>query len=124
MSIEIDSKNVEDVRQIVKSIVEHSLGEIEKCVIASEDGIPIVAQGTSGDEANILAAIAAPLLAAAQSAIEYIEKTGIKMVNIELDNGKHLIVTVFGKKNILAILTRVRPNLGLIYYLLEKYGKG
>ena len=104
---------------VVKKIVQGSYGQVERCVVASEDGLPIASYGNPEEVNEIIAAIAAPLFAATQDVIKNLEDTKVLRIDVELANSKHLII-VPKAMNIVAVLSRPCPNLGLVYYLLEE----
>jgi len=109
-------KSYED---IIRKIVSKSFGQVERCVIASEDGLPLASYGNPDEINEIIAAIAAPLFAATQDVIKNLEKTKVIKIDVELTNTKHLIIAPM-QNNIVAVLSSRNPNLGLIYYLVEE----
>ena len=108
-----------DYEEIIKRIVSKSFGQIERCVIASEDGLPLATYGNPDEINEIIAAIAAPLFAATQDVIKNLEKTKVIKIDVELTNTKHLVIAPM-YNNIIAVLSSQNPNLGLIYYLVEE----
>ena len=105
--------------ELIRKLVQKSFGQIERCIIASEDGLPLITHGNPDEINEILAAIASPLFAATQDVIKNLEDTEIVKIDVELGNSKHLIIAPL-HDNVIAILSSQRPNLGLIYYLLEQ----
>ena len=108
-----------DYEEIIKRIVSKSFGQIERCVIASEDGLPLATYGNPDEINEIIAAISAPLFAATQDVIKNLEKTKVIKIDVELTNTKHLVIAPM-HNNIIAVLSSQNPNLGLIYYLVEE----
>ena len=106
------------MEEIIKRIVSKSFGQIERCVIASEDGLPLATYGNPDEINEIIAAIASPLFTATQEVMKNLEKSEVIKIDVELKNSKHLIIVYF-QKGVLSILTSEKPNLGLIYYLIE-----
>jgi len=104
---------------IIKRIVNRSFGQIERCVIASENGLPLATYGNPDEINEIIAAIAAPLFAATQDVINNLEKTRVVKIDVEFTNSKHLIIAPLFN-DVIAVLSSRNPNLGLIYYLIEE----
>ncbi len=109
---------VKRYEEVVERIIQGSYGQVERCVVASEDGLPIASYGNPEEVNEVIAAIAAPLFAATQDVIKNLEDTKVLRIDVELANSKHLVI-VPKATSIVAVLSRPRPNLGLIYYLLE-----
>jgi len=107
-----------DYEEIIKRIVSKSFGQIERCVIASEDGLPLATYGNPDEVSEIIAAIAAPLFVATQEVMKNLEKTKVIKIDVELTNAKHLVIARL-QKGILALITSSKPNLGLVYCLIE-----
>lgn len=108
-----------DFRELVDKIMKKSFGQIEKCIVASEDGLPVVTNNSNTDSMDeLLAAIASPLFAAIQEVLKQYSNVEIEKIDIKLSNDKHLIISSLGS-NLLVILSANRPNLGLIYVLID-----
>jgi len=109
------------VQRVLRELVEKSWGELERAVLATRDGVLIAASNPS-DIDDILAALGAALLNGVEDAFISHFASGVKGVAVELDDGRIFIVRAVGAagSGVLCFLTRPRPNLGLIYHLLEK----
>jgi predicted regulator of Ras-like GTPase activity (Roadblock/LC7/MglB family) len=81
-----------------------------------------VAASNPSDIDDTLAALAAALLNGVEDAFTSHFASGVKGVAVELDDGRLFIVRAVGVAGggVLCLLTRSRPNLGLINHLLSE----
>jgi predicted regulator of Ras-like GTPase activity (Roadblock/LC7/MglB family) len=109
------------VQRLLRELVEGSWGELERALLATRDGV-LVAASNPSDYDDIIAALAAALLNGIEDAFISHFASGVKGVAVELDDGRIFIVRGVGAagSGVLCLLTRPKPNLGLIKHLLEK----
>jgi predicted regulator of Ras-like GTPase activity (Roadblock/LC7/MglB family) len=111
----------ERAQRALRELVEKSLGELERVILATRDGV-LVAASNPSDIDDILAALGAALLNGIEDAFISRFASGVKGISVELEDGRLFIVRAVGVagSGVLCLLTRPKPNLGLIYHLLEK----
>jgi len=113
------------IKELASSLIRGARGNIEVVVIASEDGLPLATEilGKPVDT-DAMAAVGAAISGATGSLIAMFEsETGKevvqpRMIDTVLPDGRHLIVKPVGNV-LICTLTSERPNLGLIFLLLE-----
>ena len=110
--------------RLLKKFVEESMGEVERVVVSSPDGL-LLAVSNPSEMDDIIAPLSAALIGGADEAFnqylsKYLEKAlSVLEIVIKFD-GQYMIIRSAGKVIICAI-TRSEPNLGLVYYLLDSY---
>jgi predicted regulator of Ras-like GTPase activity (Roadblock/LC7/MglB family) len=111
----------ERAQRVLRELVEKSWGELERALVAARDGV-LVAASNPSDYDDILAALGAALINGIEDAFIHYFSTGVRGVEVELKDGRRLIVRAVGVAGggVLCLVTRPRPNLGLIEHLLEK----
>jgi predicted regulator of Ras-like GTPase activity (Roadblock/LC7/MglB family) len=100
-------------------MVKKSLGELERAILATPDGVLIAASNPS-DIDDIVAALGAAVVAGVGDAFRQYFYAGVKDVTVELEDGKIVVVRDLGAA-VLCLVTKPRPNLGLVYLLLDRY---
>jgi len=106
---------------VLGEIVKKSSGEVERAVLATPDGVLIAASNPS-DVDDLVAALGAAVVAGVGDAFrEYFAK-GVREVSIELEDGRVVIARDLGAA-VLCLATRPKPNLGLVYLLLDRYSE-
>jgi predicted regulator of Ras-like GTPase activity (Roadblock/LC7/MglB family) len=106
------------VQRLLRELVEGSWGELERALLATRDGV-LVAASNPSDYDDILAALAAALLNGVEDAFISHLASGVKGVSVELEDGRVVVVRAQGS-GVLCLLTRPKPNLGLIDTLLAR----
>jgi predicted regulator of Ras-like GTPase activity (Roadblock/LC7/MglB family) len=114
----------ERAKRVLRELVERSWGELERAILAARDGV-LVAASNPSDYDDLLAALAAALLNGIEDAFIHHFSTGIRGVAVELEDGRRFIVRAVGAAGdgALCLVTRPRPNLGLVNHLLSKLPK-
>jgi len=107
------------VDAVLKEMVDRSFEEIERVVLASPDGSRIGASNPS-DFDDVVAALGAAIMAGVGEAFTQYFKTGVKEVLIELKDERVMLVRDLGGP-VICLVSKPRPNLGLIYLLLDRY---
>lgn len=104
---------------VLGEMVKKSLGELERAILATPDGVLIAASNPS-DIDDIVAALGAAVVAGVGDAFRQYFSAGVKDVTVELEDGKIVVVRDLGAA-VLCLVTKPRPNLGLVYLLLDRY---
>jgi len=112
----------ESPEEVLKELVQRSLGELERAVLATPDGV-VLAVSSSSDYDDMLAALSAAVVAGVGDAFRQHLLLGVRHVTIELEDGRVAIMRDLGSA-VLCLVTRPKPNLGLIYHLLGKHESG
>lgn len=107
------------IRRILSKIVNEALGTINMVIYTWRDGIPISYIAPSQSEAEFMS-VAVAAAVGALDALGDITNSKIKRLDIELENGEHILISTMDG-SILALSTSTRPNLGLIHLVLRKY---
>lgn len=107
------------MEELLRELVQKSLGELERAILATPDGIAM-AVSNSSDFDDVVAALGAAVVAGVSDAFRQYFLTNVEYVAIELDDGRMMIAKNLGYA-VLCLLTRPRPNLGLVYHLLDRY---
>lgn len=106
---------------LIKAIKMNSRGWIEAMEIVSEDGIPIAHESDTGEfNSEYVAAATAAICGAISAVIELMNAKGYKRVNIELEDGRRVLVRQY-RGYYIVCLTKPNPNLGFIDLLMEAY---
>jgi predicted regulator of Ras-like GTPase activity (Roadblock/LC7/MglB family) len=103
-------------------MVKKSLGELERAILATPDGV-LTAASNPSDIDDIVAALGAAVVAGVGDAFRQYLLLGVRHVTIELEDGRVAIMRDLGSA-VLCLVTRPKPNLGLIYHLLGKHESG
>jgi len=98
---------------LLRAIVEKSWGELERAVLAVSN---------SSDFDDLLAALSAAVVAGVGDAFRQYFLLGVHDVTVELEDGRFVIMRDLGSA-VLCLITRSKPNLGLVYLLLDRYSK-
>jgi predicted regulator of Ras-like GTPase activity (Roadblock/LC7/MglB family) len=111
----------ERAQRVLRELVERSWGELERALLAARDGV-LVAASNPSDIDDILAALGAALLNGVEDAFISHFASGVRGVRVELEDGRLFIVRAVGVAGggVLCLLTRPKPNLGLIEHLLGR----
>jgi len=106
---------------VLGEMVKKSLGELERAILATPDGVLIAASNPS-DIDDIVAALGAAVVAGVGDAFRQYFSTGVKDVTVELEDGRVVVMRDLGSA-VLCLVTRPKPNLGLVYLLLDRYSE-
>jgi len=106
---------------VLGEIVKKSLGEVERAILATPDGVLIAASNPS-DVDDIVAALGAAVVAGVGDAFKQYFSRGIRDIVVELEDGRFVMIRDLGAA-VLCILTKPRPNLGLVYLLADRYSE-
>lgn len=106
---------------VLGEMVKKSLGELERAVLATPDGVLLAASNPS-DVDDIVAALGAAVVAGVGDAFRQYFLTGVKNVVAELEDGRIIMIRDLGSA-VLCLITRPRPNLGLVYLLMDRYSE-
>jgi len=109
------------VELVLGEMVKKSLGELERAILATSDGVLIGASNPS-DIDDIVAALGAAVVAGVGDAFRQYFSTGVKNVVTELEDGRVVMIKDLGTA-VLCLITKPRPNLGLVYLLLDRYSE-
>ena len=113
---------VESPEGVLKELVQKSLGELERAVLATPDGV-VLAVSNSSDFDDIIAALSAAVVAGVGDAFMQYFLLGVREVAVELEDGRVVIMRDLGPA-VLCLVTRPKPNLGLVYHQLNKHLNG
>ncbi|MEM1711443.1 MAG: roadblock/LC7 domain-containing protein [Nitrososphaerota archaeon] len=106
---------------LVRAIKMNSRGWVEAVEVVSEDGMPIAHESDNpGFNSEYIAAAAAAVCGAIAAVIELMGAKGYKRFNIQLDNGRHILIRQYGGYYVVC-LTKPNPNLGYVELLLDAY---
>lgn len=109
---------------LARAIKINSRGWIEAVEIVSEDGASIAYESdNSGFNSEYIAAATAAICGAIAAVIELIGAKGYRRFNIQLDNGRHILIRQY-RGYYVVCLTKPNPNLGYVELLLEAYFSG
>ncbi len=106
---------------VLGELVRRSLGELERAILAAPDGVLIAASNPS-DVDDLIAALGAAVVAGVGDAFRQYFSAGVKDVAVELEDGRVVIMRDLGPA-VLCLVTRPKPNLGLVYLLLDRYSE-
>lgn len=109
------------VELVLGEMVKKSLGELERAILATPDGVLIGASNPS-DIDDIVAALGAAVVAGVGDAFRQYFSTGVRNVVTELEDGRVVMIKDLGTA-VLCLITKPRPNLGLVYLLLDRYSE-
>jgi len=104
---------------VLGEMVKKSLGELERAILATPDGVLIAASNPS-DIDDVVAALGAAVVAGVGDAFRQYFSAGVRDVTVELEDGKIVVMRDLGAA-VLCLVTKPRPNLGLVYLLLDRY---
>jgi len=104
---------------VLGEMVKKGLGELERAILATPDGVLIAASNPS-DIDDIVAALGAAVVAGVGDAFRQYFSAGVRDVTVELEDGKIVVMRDLGAA-VLCLVTKPRPNLGLVYLLLDRY---
>ena len=106
---------------VLGEIAKRSLGEVERAILAAPDGVLIAASNPS-DVDDIVAALGAAVVAGVGDAFKQYFSRGIRDIVVELEDGRFVIMRDLDTA-VLCLITRPKPNLGLVYLLLDRYSE-
>ena len=104
---------------VLGELVKKSLGELERAILATPDGV-LVAASNPSDVDDVVAALGAAVVAGVDEAFKQYFSTGVRDVLVELEDKRVVLMRGVGGF-VLCLVSRPKPNVGLIYYLLDKY---
>ena len=110
-------RTIEMMESILKEINE--TGGIEASAIASRDGLLICSTLRDRKHAEVLVAMSATMMGAAETAAIELGKGIPEVTIVEAKNGK-IIVTGAGPKALLLVMTRPDAGLGLVLIEMKK----
>ena len=110
---------VENPEGVLKELMQKSLGELERAVLATPDGV-VLAVSNPSDFDDIIAALSAAVVAGVGDAFMQYFLLGVREVAVELEDGRMVIMRDLGSA-VLCLVTRPKPNLGLVYHQLNKH---
>ena len=106
---------------VLGEMVKKSLGELERAILATPDGVLLAASNPS-DIDDIVAALGAAVVAGVGDAFKQYFSTGVRNVVTELEDGRVVMMRDLGAA-VLCLVTKPRPNLGLVYLLMDRYSE-
>lgn len=92
---------------------------VEASAVISLEGLPICSAMPIGVDDGILAAMAATMLSVAERAVIELARGKFNRVLVEGGNG-YLIISSAGKEALLAVLTKSKANLGMVFLAMDK----
>lgn len=107
------------VELVLGELVKKSLGELERAILATPDGV-LVAASNPSDIDDIVSALGAAVVAGVGEAFKQYFSTGVRDVVVELEDRRVVLMRDVGGL-VLCLISKPKPNLGLIYFLLDKY---
>jgi len=110
---------VENPERVLKELVQKCLGELERALLATPDGV-VLAVSNSSDFDDLIAALSAAVVAGVGDAFMQYFLLGVRDVTAELEDGRIVVMRDLGTA-VLCLITRPKPNLGLVYYQLNKH---
>ena len=84
----IQESLVENPERVLKELVQKSLGELERAVLATPDGVAL-AVSNSSDFDDIIAALSAAVVAGVGDAFKQYFLLGVRDVTVELEDGEN-----------------------------------
>jgi predicted regulator of Ras-like GTPase activity (Roadblock/LC7/MglB family) len=109
----------ENPEKVLKELVQKSLGELERAVLATPDGV-VLAVSNPSDFDDVMAALSAAVVAGVGDAFKQYFLIRVHDVTVELEDERVVIMRDLGVA-VLCLITRPRPNLGLVYHQLTKH---
>ncbi len=110
----------ERLRLLVERLLDEGKGLVVGVAISSREGLPIMHVLPEDIDPEKFSAATTAIISVVNSFLKESCGEEIKRVDVEMGNGKHLIVNPVGEC-VLAVLTEERPSLGLIYLLIKRY---
>jgi len=110
----------EEVLKILHELAREAGGQVNVALCARRDGLPISWLAPSRVEAEFMSVAVAAAVGALEGLGDVVGSK-VKRIDIELSNGRHVIISVLNDRGLLAIGTSPRPNLGLIHLITRKY---
>jgi predicted regulator of Ras-like GTPase activity (Roadblock/LC7/MglB family) len=98
-------------------------GDVEGAAVITRDGLMIASSLPAGINSDTLAAMAATMQGAAETAVQELKKSSPDRVIVESRNTK-LITIGAGEQAILACMTRPEAKLGLVLIEMKKAVEG
>ncbi len=96
-----------------------STGDIEGAAVITRDGLLIASELTESIDADTLAAMAATMTGAAETAVQELKKSSPKRVIVESRNTK-LITVGSGENSILVCIIKSSAKLGIVLLDMKK----
>ena len=92
---------------------------VEASAVVNIQGLPICSAMPLGVDDGILAAMTATILSMAERAASELTRGKLARVLVEGEKG-YLVISAAGEEAILAVLTKEKANLGMVFLVMEK----
>jgi predicted regulator of Ras-like GTPase activity (Roadblock/LC7/MglB family) len=109
---------VAQIEEILREM-ELTTRHVEASAVVNIQGLPICSAMPVGVDDGILAAMTATMISMGEKAADELERGKLSRILVEGAEG-YLILTSAGKEAILAILTKSKANLGMVFLVMEK----
>jgi len=111
---------IERGEDILRQLVLKSRGLIEYAMVVSPEGLSLFHYLPKEYDPDSLSAATIAMIGALTSALGILGKTSYLRLDVELEDGSHLIISPL-EDYILVISTTRTPNLGFIYFIIETF---
>jgi predicted regulator of Ras-like GTPase activity (Roadblock/LC7/MglB family) len=117
--LKLSSEKEVELRGVLAKIIKETHDMVSSIVFAWRDGIPVSYISSEQPQAEFLAVASAAALGSLD-ALGDIFGSRVKRVDVEFENGEHVIISTIDG-SFIALSSTPRPNLGLIHLVLRKY---
>ena len=107
-------------KALLEEVIRASGGEIEAAIVVGEDGLSLFYSSSKSMDVDAISACATALVGALFSGLSLLDREGFERVDVKLDDSSHLVLVPLNGA-LLVVKTRPKPNIGLVYLVIEKY---
>ena len=109
---------VPQIEEILREL-ELTTSQVEASAVVSVEGLPICSAMPLGVDDGILAAMTATILSIGERAASELARGKLNRILVEGGDG-YFIISSAGKDAILAVLTKSKANLGMVFLAMDK----
>lgn len=106
------------IEEILREL-ELTTSQVEASAVVSVEGLPICSAMPLGVDDGILAAMTATILSVAERAAGELARGKLNRVLVEGGDG-YFIISSAGRDAILAVLTKSKTNLGMVFLAMDR----
>ncbi|MHA1836305.1 MAG: roadblock/LC7 domain-containing protein [Candidatus Odinarchaeia archaeon] len=117
----MSANKISQIESILREM-ELTTRHVEASAVVSPQGLPICSAMPVGVDDGILAAMTATIMSIAERTANELTRGKLSRILVEGDEG-YLIITSAGKDAILAVLTKTKANLGMVFLVMDKAAK-
>ena len=111
-----------ELQSLLEEVIRVSRGSVEVAIVSKPDGTPVAQVNASSVGAEYLGAAISAISGVVSSILEVMHIGDYRRIVVELDGKRYLFIFQY-RGDVVALITKLNPNLGFVNLLLDLYFK-